>query len=111
MGDLPKNASDFIPFCKDQGIPNLVGTANKGVSLQGATHAMPADGVITFAALGLGDMEDGSYQIVIQNHSDAADEGTVDPATRTSAGFTIVGPDTADVLDILILGRLAGQLA
>jgi hypothetical protein len=109
-GRVAKDACDHIPFAADQGMKNLVGAFARGVSVQTLAIAMPADGVITFADNDLSDMADGDYLIFIQNHTDVADEGTVSRAARLVTGFTIVGPDTADELDILVIGKLAGQL-
>lgn len=113
-GKMKKNANDYIPFCDDQGMPCLVGTNAPGVSIQKLSGwAMPAGGVVVFADEGLMDMDVDSdtYCVLIQNQSDAADEGTVAEAAKLATQFTIVGPDVADVLDIVVVGTLKGQLA
>jgi len=102
-----KDAKDFIPFCEDQGMPNLVATKNPGVSLQSLEFEMVTGGVVNFEAQGLGKMASASYQVLVQNQTDPADEATV--GSKTAAGFVITGPDNADVLDIVIVGTLAGQ--
>lgn len=105
---FPKDAHRHLPYLADQGIPNLCGAFAQGVSIQVLRITMPADGIINFAANGMGDMADANYAILIQNHSDAADEATV--GTRAYNAFTITGPDTGDALDIVVIGQLAGQL-
>lgn len=105
---FPKDAHRHLPYLADQGIPNLCGAFAQGVSIQVLRIAMPNGGVINLAANGLSDMEDANYAIIIQNHSDAADEATV--GTRAYNSFTITGPDDGDALDIVIIGQLKGQL-
>ena len=104
----PQDAHRHLPFLADQGIPNLCGAFAQGVSIQVLRIQMPADGVINFAANGMSDMENDQYAVLIQNHSDPADEGTV--GTRSTLAFTITGPDTNDNLDIIVVGQLKGQL-
>jgi glycine cleavage system aminomethyltransferase T len=107
---MKKNASDFIPYCRDQGMPGLCGAAKAGVSIQAASVVMPADGVVTFAGMNMTNMADASYVVLVQNHTDKADPASVDPATKTTLGFTIAGPDAADVLAVVVIGALKGQL-
>ena len=107
-GLMKKNAEDHIPFCKDQGIVNLCGTNGAGITMQSLTWTMVAGGVVDFGTEGLTDMHSAVYQVLIQNQSDVADEATV---VKTTGNITIAGPDNGDVLDIVIIGRLAGQLA
>jgi hypothetical protein len=103
---LPKDAANHIPWFKDQGIPNPVGCPKRGLSMFSFTVAMPGGGVIALPYK----MANGLYQIVIQNHTDPADEATVAYADRKVQQITVVGPDAADVLDIVIFGQLDGQL-
>ena len=109
-GKLKKDAADHIPYCADQGMSHLCGATLSGVSVQWKQFTMVAGGVFNFVNNGLTNMASSAYGVFIQNHSDAADEATVDPATRTQTQFTIVGPDNNDVLDVLIIGPIAGQL-
>jgi hypothetical protein len=108
--NFPKDAHRHMPFLADQGIPNMAGAFKQGVSIQHLCTTMPNGGVIVFSANGLGDMENGNYAIIIQNHSDAADEATVARVARLTTQFTIVGPDNGDELDIVVIGQLKGQL-
>ncbi len=112
-GKTKKDAKDYIPYCNDQGMSNLAGAAKSGISIQHLSDwPMPAGGVVVFADEGLADMDvdDDNYSVIIQNHTDVADEGTVAASGKLGTQFTIVGPDTADVLDIVIVGTLKGQL-
>lgn len=108
MGQFAKKASDHIPYAADQGMPYLAAAGKAGVAVQGATYAMESGGVVTFAGLGLSNMKSGSYQVIVQNHTDVADPGVV--SAKTGLGFTITGPDVADVLDLVIVGALADQM-
>lgn len=112
-GKMKKDAKDLIPYCDDQGIPNLAAAAKSGVAIQYLSDwPMVSGGVVVFADEGLVDMDVGAdtYAVFIQNQTDAADEATVAAAGKLGTQFTIVGPDVADVLDILIVGTLKGQL-
>ncbi|MDV7396840.1 hypothetical protein RZS08_35910, partial [Arthrospira platensis SPKY1] len=92
-------------------IPDLCGAAKPGVSIQHLLVAMPAGGVIVFADHGLMDMaEPQTYGVIVQNQTDVADPGSVAAADRLTTQITIVGPDAADVLDIVLIGPVKGQL-
>lgn len=105
-----KKAKTSIPFCQDQGIPTLLGASQTGLSAQVITTTMPADGVIKFSDFGLSDMADANYAIFVQNHTDAADEALVSRVARLTTQFTITNTDTGDELDILVIGKLKGQV-
>ena len=108
----PKAAKDHLPYFDDQGIPYPAGAGKAGVSIQHKPNwAMISGGVFVFADQGLEDMADGNYSVIIQNQTDAADEATVAAAAKTTTQITIVGPDVADVLDIVIVGRLKNQVS
>ena len=109
MGN-PKTASDYIPFCKDQGIDHLAGAAKAGVTMQAIQIAMPATGVIKFADNGLKAMADTSYSVIVGNITDVADPGYVALADRLTTQITVTGPTTADELDIVIVGKVARQV-
>lgn len=110
QSNLTKHAKDQIPFCADQGIPDLVGAAKAGVSIQHKVTTMPAGGVIDFAAYGMQNMASSNYAVIVINHTSAG-TGTVAAAARTPTQITITGPTTADEIDIIIIGQLDGQLA
>lgn len=108
----PKKASNHLPYCEDQGLPYLVGAGKAGLAIQQLRlHAMPADGIVKFVENGLMEMADGLYTVFIHNHSDVADEATVASNVRLANQITITGPDTGDLLDIMICGRLKDQTA
>jgi len=107
---MAKKASDYIPFCKDQGIPHLTGAGAGGSSMQFKNNwAMPGGGAFVFEDQGLVNMSDGNYVVLTQNQTDVLDPGTVGSKTKT--GFVLTGPDAADEIDIVIIGRLDGQSA
>jgi len=109
-GLMAKDLKDLIPAMDDQGIKNVTGCPQRGKSLQGATVTVASTPqTITFAEMGLEDMASTSYQVIVQNQTDAADEAVV--SAKTVTGFTITGPDASDVIDLLIFGQTKGQLA
>lgn len=113
-GTMKKDAKDFIPYCEDQGMPNLAGAGKPGVTVQYLSDwAMVSGGVVNFVDQGLLNMDvtNDTYAVIIQNQTDAADEATVAASGKLGTQFTIVGPDVADVLDIVIVGTLKGQLS
>jgi len=106
---MPKDMKDFIPVLGDQGVKNLVGTPKRGVSIQSFQVAMPADGIITFAAVGAENMADVNYQIYIHNHS-GANHGIVPNTDKTTTQFKVSGPPAGDLFDVIIVGAVKGQL-
>lgn len=102
----PKNAQDYIPYCADQGMRNLVGTYSPGVSVLSFSAAMPGGGVIALPAT----MANTSYQVFVHNHTGAV-QGTVAAGDRAVDQITVTGPTAADELDIMVVGQLDGQLA
>ena len=113
-GNMKKNARDQIPYCEDQGMPNLTGAAKSGVSVQHLPDwTMVSGGVVVFADQGLANMDVSAakYSVIIQNQTDPADEATVAASGKLGTQFTIVGPDAGDILDVVIMGTLKGQLA
>lgn len=105
---LPKDAKDLIPYCEDQGIPNLAGAYARGVSVQHDIYVAGAGAdPYVFADEGLSDMADVAYVVIAMNQTAVAR-----PMTATSkavTGFTLTGQNAADVVDLIIVGRLKGQ--
>jgi len=110
---MGKDMKDYLPILNDQGVPNLTGAYAQAQTMQSFSTTMPADGIFTFVTdLGGSDMETaGVYQVIIQNHTDEDRQGICAIADRLVTQITISGPTTADVLDILIIGRIKGQTA
>lgn len=107
---LPKRADAHIPHCKDQGMPYLPAAGKAGVAVQHATAvSMPADGILTFAAMGFQPMLAG-YTVIAQNYSDATKPPVAAAADRLPETLTVTGPDTGNLLDVVIFGTLRGQL-
>lgn len=109
--NMPKNAQEYIPYLKDQGIPNLVGAAARGVSIQVHQVAMPADGIVVFSTHGLLDMADTNYAVLVHNHTTESKQGKVALADRKTTQITIAGPAENEVLDVVLIGLLKGQIA
>lgn len=108
---MPKKAQEYIPYLKDQGIPNLVGSFKNGVSIQVHQVEMPANGIVVFATHGMSDMADTSYAVQIHNHTTESKQGKVALSDRKTTQITIVGPATSEVLDVVLFGKLKGQTA
>lgn len=108
-GQLPKDLKDSMPSLADQGIPNVVASPVAGVGLQVAQFTMvTAPDDFVFADNGLVDMADDEYHVLLHNQSDAADDALI--SAKTTKQFTITGPDAADVVTLLIVGKIKGQL-
>ena len=106
---MAKNAADHIPYCKDQGMHNLMGAAVSGQSMFMIRTVMPSDGIIVLPYV----MENTTYAVSIHNHTDQTKSGLAAYVSRTVSQFTITvsgGPSTNDVLDVIIVGQIKGQL-
>lgn len=57
-----------------------------------------------------GGTANGAVDFDTDEHRGTGDVAQIGASVRGAKGFTITGPDTGDVLDILIVGRLKGQL-
>jgi hypothetical protein len=102
---------NFIPPLKDIGIKNLVGTTQRGLSVQFALHTIAAGPALalTFSGLGLTDMADANYAVYAFNMTAAARDGACDAASRATDGFTLLAGNAADEIGIVVVGRIAGQ--
>ena len=107
---LTKKASDHLPFLNDQGIDHLMGAAKAGMSIQHIQAAMPADGIIVFADHGALDMASASYGVIIHNHTGTS-QGIVPTADRSETQIDITGPLAGELLDVIIVGAVKGQLS
>lgn len=102
-------ASKDIPYCHDQGIQYLCGAGIPGVTLSAVTVAFVAGGVYTFLSLGLPNMYNSSYQIIVTDQNTGAVVG-VTAAHKTATGFTLSsGPSVGDLLDVTVIGRIKNQ--
>lgn len=105
----PKDLKDYLPALADQGIKNVIASPVPGVGIQVAEFAMAsAPDDFVFADNGLEDMEDTSYHVILHNQTDVADDALI--SAKTTKQFTITGPDNADVVTLLIIGKLKDQL-
>ena len=110
-GNHARDAKDYSPFCRDQGMPNVLGASQQGLSVQYVQWLMSATGVLDFGTVGLQDMKNGLYTVMIHNHTHAAREALVDITDRLVNELTVTGsPSTSDILDIAIIGPMKGQL-
>lgn len=63
--------------------------------------------VVTFAGLGLEDMEDDQY--VVHLSGEFASAAYVDESTKTAAGFSIVDGAASEVANITVHGKIASR--
>jgi hypothetical protein len=103
-----KKFSDSMTAVKGAGLEYLAGASTGGVSMQlkKVTQVGASPFAVTFRNLGLKDMADTDYAVYV-NGPNGDERG--DPATYTTAGFSIVGGANAEVLRVTIVGRLKGQ--
>jgi len=74
--------------------------------LQSAKHTqVGATDALTFAALGLEDMEDTNYRVVVGGETAA----TVDESSIATTGFSLVGGGAAEVAHIWVHGKIASR--
>jgi len=107
-GVAQKKISDYIPPLKTEGVPFVAGAASGGISFQ--TKKITLGGsphTVTFASLGMKDMEDSSYLVLVGGETVALTK--VDESTITTAGFDILGGGATEVAHVLVVGRLKGQ--
>jgi len=64
--------------------------------------------VLNFEALGLAKMAAADYVVLVQTEGGTP---TVDESTKTTEGFSVIDGVADDVLNVLVIGRLAGQSA
>jgi len=109
---MPKNAADYVAYCADQGIPNLVGAGQRGVSAQMFRVIVPAlavDYTLVFVAEGGVDMADADYHVHLTNHTSEG-SGIAALVTRTGKQLVITSVAAADVIEVVVCGKLKGQL-
>lgn len=61
---------------------------------------------ITFGALGLKDMADNAYRVVVGSEGNAL---SCDESTKAESGFSILGGTGAQVANVLVHGKIAGR--
>jgi hypothetical protein len=107
---LTQKASDQIPYCRSQGIPYLVGAAMAGMAIQAAqvTQVGAAPFSVVLEDHGLARMGNDSYVVI--PHGETAGRVTIDQDTITRDGFDLLGGADTEVIHLLIVGRIAGQL-
>lgn len=107
----PKRAADHIPFCKDQGMPQLAGAADAGVTVQArkVTQSGASPFALAFADHGFAAMENTDYVVIVQGET--AGQPMVDESTMTVDGFSVLNGADTEVLHVVVIGRLAGQVA
>jgi hypothetical protein len=91
-----------------EALSNEVAGAGKKLRSFKHTHAGAADAVL-FSALGLPDMADADYVVMIQGESTESigDALSVDESTIATTGFSFVGGTAAEVTHVFIHGYVA----
>ena len=106
----PKKLSRYNPWAKDQGVDHVVAAGKAGVGLQSKRLTQTATPtIVNFAAQELSDMEDGTYDVIIQSPS--VSTASIDYANRKPTGFEILNSVNGDACTVIIVGRLKGQAA
>lgn len=104
-----KKFSDYDPMFREHGINYPAAAGIPGVGVQSLSFTMVTGGAVVFAAQGLANMANATYQVIVHNQTDIAATGLVTVGSKTTNGFVITGSTNGDVLDIVIVGQIAGQ--
>ena len=107
----PKKISDYVPILADQGMDYLAAAVKAGVTIQTKKITQPgaAPLVVDLVAEGLTAMADTDYVVLVQGETVA--RVTVDESSVTTAGFDVLGGAITEVVHLVVIGRVAGQVA
>jgi len=110
-GTHAKKASDYMPFLHDQGIEHLAGAAEAGITVQAkqVTQSGAAPFSVDLEAVGMKKMANTSYVVIVQGET--ASRATVDQSTIAVGGFDVLGGADTEVLHLVVIGTVDGQLA
>lgn len=101
---------DILPL-REMGIKNFAVTPQRGLGMQLARHTVAAgpDLSLTFEELGFEAMANDQYMVLVENVTTGVIENV---AARTETTITVAaGPLATDVLNILVIGAIAGYPA
>lgn len=101
-----KKISDYVPPLKEQKIDYLVGSPQGNKSILSATvvsagTTLVVDFLATFGVV----MKDASYQIVASSDANSS----MSYSAKTASGFTLANVQASEVIDIVVIGKVAGQ--
>jgi len=82
------------------------GKKSQGMNAFSITSGGSPDSVV-FADLALPDMADADYQVLCDGETVA--RVTVDESSKTAFGFDILGGAGAEVIHVVVVGRIEGQ--
>lgn len=107
---FPKNTQvGGFAYGADQGMDWITGASKAGLSIQSfRVVSAGAPDTVNFKNLGLSDMSDTSYNVIVQGETAAA--VSVDQSTMATTGFDILGGAAAEILHVLVIGRLKNQV-
>lgn len=103
-----RKLSKYVPALKDQGIDYVAAAAKAGVGIQAAnvTQSGSTPFAVTFAGLGLQNMADATYDVIVSGPTGGT---CADYTTRTTTGFNIINGTASDRIAILVVGRLQNE--
>lgn len=104
---LTQKHSASIPIFAAQGVDYGVGSpVLTGIQAKKITQSGAAPFSVVLADHGLNDMADSDYCVLLGGEdADVA----VDESTITPQGFDILGGDAADVIHVVLVGRIKGM--
>ncbi len=109
QGSFPKNTREGgFPYGADQGMDHICGAGAAGQSV--VTFSVVSGGTpdtVVFADIGLPDMHDASYQVLVNGETTGA--VSVDEDTKATTGFDILGGGSSEVLNVMVGGRVKDQ--
>lgn len=99
-----------LPYGADQGMDYICGAGAPGQSVQSflVVSGGTPDAVV-FADLGLPNMANDTYVVIVNGETSGAT--SVDESSKAVTGFSILGGGGAEVLNVLVIGQLANQVA
>jgi hypothetical protein len=102
--------SQFFTYFLKQGIDYVMASTSPSRGIQSflVTSGGTPD-VVTFAGLGLPNMADANYVVLVNGETSGA--VSVDESTKTVAGFSILGGGSSEVLNVVVIGRIKGMPA
>lgn len=109
---FPKDTTQGgFAYGADQGMKYISGAGKPGTTIQWLLKtASGTSQAIVFADEGLQDMANASYVVIAQAETGgAASNVIVDESSKATTGFTILATAASEVLNILVVGTVAGQ--
>lgn len=104
-----REVGESIPPLKDHGVKHLVAADKGGLGMQLFTVTPTgASYTVVFADEGKEDMADADYR-VFYGGEQATTVPHTDVSTKAATGFDIINCTAAELVEVLVIGRLAGM--